>query len=376
LAQITQRGNRGGGTALTIPAISILPLRFFLGVTFVYAAFQKRSDPGFFNPKSTSYIGSQIQAFSRNSPIHLLLQIAQEHPILAGASIITAELFIGAAITLGLFTRPAAIGGLIINITFFLSASWSTYPYFLGSDIVFVVAWLTLILTGPGPFALDNVFLTPLRTADRGPRRTLWVRLLIGPEPTHHADSFGANTDSGGGGDPKRQHSISRAEAIAGGAVAAAMVVLGLLPRVSIESLASGSNRPRPKTTPSPTKPSKGGHRSKGGHHGPTFPPGESKVGNTADIAPNGSLIVNDPQSGQPDIIIRTQQSEFVAFSAICTHAGCEVGYDPNAHLIVCPCHGSEYDPTNNAAVVAGPAPAPLPAIALTIADNGDIYIA
>ncbi len=57
-----------------------------------------------------------------------------------------------------------------------------------------------------------------------------------------------------------------------------------------------------------------------------------------------------------------------VAFSAICTHAGCEVsGWRTSDACFLCPCHGSVYDPGAGARVVAGPAPRPLPALPLRI---------
>jgi rieske iron-sulfur protein len=49
-----------------------------------------------------------------------------------------------------------------------------------------------------------------------------------------------------------------------------------------------------------------------------------------------------------------------VAYSAICTHAGCTVtGWvrDQGTQVLKCPCHNSEYDPRRGAAVVFGPAP-------------------
>lgn len=55
-----------------------------------------------------------------------------------------------------------------------------------------------------------------------------------------------------------------------------------------------------------------------------------------------------------------------VAFSAICTHAGCAVsGWRASDEYFLCPCHGSMYDPRAGARVVAGPAPRPLPALPL-----------
>jgi rieske iron-sulfur protein len=65
-----------------------------------------------------------------------------------------------------------------------------------------------------------------------------------------------------------------------------------------------------------------------------------------------------------------------VAFSAVCTHAGCIVsGWRAADRLLLCPCHGSIYDPARAAAVVAGPAPLPLPTLPLDVA-NGLIVVA
>lgn len=47
----------------------LLPLRLFLGITFIYAGIQKFTDPQFFNPTAIGYIGRQIISFSTNSPI-------------------------------------------------------------------------------------------------------------------------------------------------------------------------------------------------------------------------------------------------------------------------------------------------------------------
>jgi len=60
-----------------------------------------------------------------------------------------------------------------------------------------------------------------------------------------------------------------------------------------------------------------------------------------------------------------------VAFSAICTHQQCPVTeWLSGLQHLRCPCHQSEYDPMHEAAVVGGPAPRPLPALPLAIADG------
>jgi Rieske Fe-S protein len=60
-----------------------------------------------------------------------------------------------------------------------------------------------------------------------------------------------------------------------------------------------------------------------------------------------------------------------VAYSAICTHQQCPVTeWLANVDHFRCPCHQSEYDPSKDAKVVSGPAPRPLPALPLRIAEG------
>ena len=58
--------------------------------------------------------------------------------------------------------------------------------------------------------------------------------------------------------------------------------------------------------------------------------------------------------------------SAVVAYSAVCTHDGCTVGYDKGAGQIVCPCHGSTFDPADGS-VVNGPARDPLGEVPVTV---------
>ena len=67
----------------------------------------------------------------------------------------------------------------------------------------------------------------------------------------------------------------------------------------------------------------------------------------------------------------------YVAFSAICTHLGCVVNARLDAEgKIICPCHASQFDPLNNAEVVGGPAARRLPALPISINDDGAIAAA
>jgi thiosulfate dehydrogenase [quinone] large subunit len=78
---------------------------------------------------------------------------------------------------------------------------------------------------------------------------------------------------------------------------------------------------------------------------------------------------------GQPAVVVRLGGTRAVAYSAVCTHAGCTVGYDATTRLLACPCHGAEFDPRHGAAVVSGPAPSPLPSIRLQVGADGGLYL-
>ena len=60
-----------------------------------------------------------------------------------------------------------------------------------------------------------------------------------------------------------------------------------------------------------------------------------------------------------------------VACTAVCTHMACWVTDWLNSKQVLqCACHQSEYDPRQGSKVVGGPAPRPLPALPLRIAEG------
>jgi Rieske Fe-S protein len=87
-------------------------------------------------------------------------------------------------------------------------------------------------------------------------------------------------------------------------------------------------------------------------------------------LAPTSAIPVGGGKIFPTQLTVVTQPTagEFKAFSAVCTHMGCTVNQIANGR-IDCPCHGSEYSITDGA-VLAGPAPQPLPA--KTIKITGD----
>jgi rieske iron-sulfur protein len=60
-----------------------------------------------------------------------------------------------------------------------------------------------------------------------------------------------------------------------------------------------------------------------------------------------------------------------VAYTAICTHSGCEVTeWIADSQQLACSCHNSAFEPKDGAKVVNGPAPRRLPALPLKIVEG------
>jgi thiosulfate dehydrogenase [quinone] large subunit len=87
-----------------------------------------------------------------------------------------------------------------------------------------------------------------------------------------------------------------------------------------------------------------------------------------------GSAAFTDPATGDPALVIQQTADDFVAFDAICPHAGCTVAYQPSVRLIACPCHGSEFN-AKTGAVLRGPATYGLTPISMIRGANGDLYV-
>ena len=58
-----------------------------------------------------------------------------------------------------------------------------------------------------------------------------------------------------------------------------------------------------------------------------------------------------------------------LAFSGLCTHTACAVSeWNSETRHLLCPCHGSEFDPLQHGRRITGPAPRSLPALPLALA--------
>ena len=318
---------------------ALLFLRLFLGVTFVYAGLQKISDPGFLHPGSATYIGTQLQAFARTSPIAFLLNgVAIPLAPLTGLGVLLTELLVGLLVLAGVLTRPAAALGALINFTLFLTASWQVSPYFLGSDSIYTVAWVVLAIAGDqGFWSLEPALRARLGRPAPPPRRAA--------------------------AELSRRQFLVRA----GGAAVGLVWVLALLPRLA---------PPRTGTTANLNEPSPNPGASPTGTPTTAPTPSGTPIGTVSQLQQSGgSLQFNVPSNGDPGLAIGLGGNNVVAYDAVCTHAGCTVQYDSSQKLIYCPCHGAEYDPAHHAQVVAGPAPTPLTQVNAQVGPDGTIYV-
>ena len=89
-------------------------------------------------------------------------------------------------------------------------------------------------------------------------------------------------------------------------------------------------------------------------------------IARTGSLAPGTSLVFQYPTPEAPCLLIRTSENEYVAYSRICTHAGCPVFFHPENNDIECPCHGGVFS-IQDGSVLAGPPPRPLPRVRLEI---------
>jgi ubiquinol-cytochrome c reductase iron-sulfur subunit len=115
---------------------------------------------------------------------------------------------------------------------------------------------------------------------------------------------------------------------------------------------------------------------------------GELAIGSLVTVYPEGTENTDRGQAVDQTVLIRISNEDFttqkgretwapkgyLAYSKLCTHLGCPVGlYEQQLQLLVCPCHQSMFNVTNGAIPQFGPAPRPLPQLALYIDAQGYI---
>jgi thiosulfate dehydrogenase [quinone] large subunit len=156
-------GYRGGSYGLDEPRslrdqasrYALLPLRIFLGVTFVYAGLDKLTDSAFLSATGTGSLGEMMHAVRDSAAVPGLVDLALKSPEGIGYAIAIGELLVGLGTLAGLWARLAALGGALISLSLWLTVSWQSTPYYYGNDLVYLMAWLPLLLAGASYWSLD-----------------------------------------------------------------------------------------------------------------------------------------------------------------------------------------------------------------------------
>jgi thiosulfate dehydrogenase [quinone] large subunit len=328
-------GDRIGSA--TVPAVALLPIRFFYGVTFLYAGFDKLLDPRFLDPASPASIQAQMAGFARGSPVGDLVRLGQPYAVEIGFLIAIAEIAIGLGALTGLAFRIAALGGAVLSILFWLTVSWTTHPFYLGADLPYAIGWIALALAGPG-------------------------RLLVPSWPREDQAPVSAGRRA------LLQTGVLAVLALMAGSLAVPLRLAGL-ERTEDPSGVGGSGTP-------------GGSPASSGAGPPVPTPGDSAapvgrgipIAKVADVERRGASAFTIPfdapaplAAGDPGVIVRLKDGTFVAFDAVCTHAGCTVEWEATNRVLVCPCHGAVFDPANHAAVLEGPTNQPLTSLPIVV---------
>ena len=398
----SRTGGRPGGRPpahrLWTSGWPLLPLRLFLGITFLYAGLQKFADPRFLRAGAPGSVQAQLHAAVHTSPIGSLLGGLAGHGLVVGVAIALAEVAVGIGALLGLWTRAAAAGGLALSIGFLLTVSWHSHPYYLGPDIVFAAAWVPLVLAGAGDdprLSLDARVRRQTRTsmglppAEEVPVAFATVQRLCrgyeagrcryrhgapcGPEfcPVLAAPAVAdrATEDTFDRRTFLRRTQLAGLTAVGGLAAAAVTARVGRLldggaggRRVAaLDQTGAGSGGPGPTGPAGP----------------PAAPPGPAApgvaIGPARALPVGGVASFTDPGGGTPAYVVQPRAGEFKAFSAVCPHAGCQVQYASGAHEFVCPCHGARFDATGT--LVQGPARRSLDPITVARGADGQLYV-
>ena len=371
----------------------ILPLRAFLAVTFIYAGSQKLANPGYLNPGNPTSVVGQMHALRHVSPIGPLLGLSLHAPTLVGLLIAFGELAVGVGVLLGLWTRLAALGGMALALTFLLTVSWTTTPYYYGSDIVFFFAWSVIAAFGAGHvLSVDGWLHQRARTAAGLQPLAALVAVEVPRlrEICAYADACGlrpagtCSRDNCGvfpaaerlqphvAADLDRRRLLlgARVVLIAGGATLATGGITAWLGRLAGGTDASSKTALGDKTA---TRKSPAPETSDSATPKPKTPAPGTAIGRTSQVPVGQAGRFNDPKSGRPAWVVHPSGTTFVAFSAVCTHAGCAVQFDSGSMQFICPCHGGTYD-ARSGRVLAGPPPSPLPSIPVHVV-NGEIRV-
>ena len=286
---------------------ALLPLRGFLAVVYLYAGISKIADTRFLDPSSPTSLHATLAAVRNASPIRSLLGPVAEHTFAFGLFFAFAEIAVGIGIALGLLTRVAAFGGMVLALSLWLTVSWGAEPWYTSADVVYLFAFTPLLLAGAGVWSLDA-----------------WLDEVKARRPDMGEDRF------------------RRAVLIAGAAVLGGVLAAGAtLFRRSSSAPTAGTSASGASTAPG------------------------AALATTSQVPVGGGKQTTDPVTGDPAWILQLSAGKYTAYDAVCPHQGCPVSFVSPSDGFVCPCHGSTF--ASDGSLRSGPATSGLHAVPIRV---------
>jgi len=301
--------NRGRLAAVS-GVVPVAVLRAFLAVVFLSAGVTKIANRNFLDPNSPSSMHASILAVRDTSPLGGLLDPIANHTLFFGLAMAIGELAVGIGIALGLFTRIAAAGGMILSLSLWLTVSWNAEPWFTSADLVYLFALTPFAIGGAGALPSVDAWLARVRV--------------------EHPDD-----------DRLRRVLLAGGAVLLGGVLMGAAALFRSKPKNEVVEPTAPVARPSTPTA-EPTS----------NETGTTTAPTGPVVAKVADVPVGGGEAVRI--HGQPCWVLQLQAGEFTAYSAICPHQGCSVQFVSAQEGFACPCHQSAFDAQGH--VTRGPA--------------------
>jgi thiosulfate dehydrogenase [quinone] large subunit len=135
---------------------ALLPLRLFLAGTFIFAGLEKLVlNKAFLNGDGAESLSATLDGVESTAAIPALIDLAQTDPRAFGIAIAVGELAVGLGTLVGLLTRLAAFGGVLISLSLWLTVSWASEPFYMSNDLPYMMAWTPLIFAGAPQLSLD-----------------------------------------------------------------------------------------------------------------------------------------------------------------------------------------------------------------------------
>ncbi len=328
-----------------------------VGAAFVFAGLQALASPELFDSSGRGSFHAQLLHASKTSAIGALLRALAPLATPVAALLATVLVALGLVALAGVAVRPAALIAIALSLSALLGVPWahSAPTRALGA----LAAWSVLLAGGPGAWSLHAQVARRGRvgrapSAARPPvisRRSVLGSLTGLGALLIATDALAARLlapgDTAAGATPRRGSSRSNVGVSRQGVGASEAPTVGADGRVAGSDAALQMVAPAPAGTP---------------------------LGLAGEVPIGGAASFTDPARGIPAYVVQPERGVFRAFSAVCTHAGCQVSFEQDQEQFVCPCHGAVFNAATGA-VIQGPATRPLARIPLALGPNGELYV-